>query len=259
MLRNVSELYQYRALLWSLTQRELKARYRASVLGFLWTFLNPTLQMLTYGLVFNVILRQQIRHFLFFQFVGLLPWIFFSTSVVAGATAISDRRDLLTKVRFPAQVLPATVVATNLANYLLALPLMIGLGLIYREIPNWQAVFFPLVLLIQVLFTLGAAYLVSAINVAFRDLQHIVSNVITLWFFLTPVLYEISAIPERFRKLILWFNPMASLIASYQAIFYHHQLPALKPLVYVGAISMLLLWVASQVFQHRREEFAELV
>jgi len=259
MLRNVIELYQYRALLWSLTQRELKARYRASVLGFLWTFLNPTLQMLTYGLVFNVVLRQQIRHFLFFQFVGLLPWIFFSTSVVAGATAISDRRDLLTKVRFPAQVLPATVVATNLANYLLSLPLMIGLGLIYREIPNWQAVFFPLVLLIQVLFTLGAAYLVSAINVAFRDLQHIVSNVITLWFFLTPVLYEISAIPERFRKLILWFNPMASLIASYQAIFYHHQLPALKPLVYVGAISMLLLWVASQVFQHRREEFAELV
>ena len=259
MLRNVIELYQYRALLWSLTQRELKARYRASVLGFLWTFLNPTLQMLTYGLVFNVLLRQQIKHFLFFQFVGLLPWIFFSTSVVAGATAISDRRDLLTKVRFPAQVLPATVVATNLANYLLSLPLMIGLGLIYREIPNWQVVFFPLVLVIQVLFTLGAAYLVSAINVAFRDLQHIVSNVITLWFFLTPVLYEISAIPERFRKLILWFNPMASLIASYQAIFYHHQLPALKPLVYVGAISMLLLWVASQVFQHRREEFAELV
>jgi lipopolysaccharide transport system permease protein len=259
MLRNITELYQYRALLWSLTQRELKARYRASVLGFLWTFLNPTLQMLTYGLVFNVLLRQQIRHFLFFQFVGLLPWIFFSGSIVGGASAISDRRDLLTKVRFPPQVLPATVVATNLANYLLSLPLMIALGLIYREWPSWHAVAFPIVLLIQVLFTLGVAYIVAAINVAFRDLQHIVSNVITLWFFLTPVLYELSAIPEPYRKWIIWFNPMAPLIASYQAIFYHHQLPATRPLAYVAALSTLLLWLASQLFQHRREEFAELI
>jgi lipopolysaccharide transport system permease protein len=259
MLRNITELYQYRALLWSLTQRELKARYRASVLGFLWTFLNPTLQMLTYGLVFNVLLRQQIRHFLFFQFVGLLPWIFFSASIVGGATAISDRRDLLTKVRFPPQVLPATVVATNLSNYLLSLPLMIGLGLIYREWPTWHTVLFPIVVLIQVLFTLGVAYIVSAINVAFRDLQHIVSNVITLWFFLTPVLYELAAVPEPYRHWIAVINPMAPLITAYQAIFYHHQLPALRPLAYVAAVSTLLLWFASQIFQHRREEFAELV
>jgi len=259
MIRNITELYYYRALLWSLTQRELKARYRASLLGFLWTFLNPTLQMLTYGLVFNVVLRQQIRHFLFFQFVGLLPWIFFSASVTGGATAISDRRDLLTKVRFPPQVLPATVVATNLANYLLSLPLMLALGILYREWPTWHAIMFPVILLIQVLFTLGTAYIVSAINVAFRDLQHIVSNLMTLWFFLTPVLYELSAIPERYRKLMIWLNPMTPLIASYQSIFYHHQLPALRPLAYVAAISTLLLWLASQVFQQRREEFAELV
>ena len=258
-LRHHAELNQYRALLWSLTQRELKARYRASVLGFLWTFLNPTLQMLTYGLVFNVLLRQQIRHFLFFQFVGLLPWIFFSGSVVAGATAISDRRDLLTKVRFPPQVLPATVVATNLCNYLLSLPLMVALGLLFREWPTWHAILFPIVLLIQVLLTLGVAYIVSAINVAFRDLQHIVSNVITLWFFLTPVLYELATVPEPYRHWIVRINPMAPLIVAYQAMFYHHQLPALAPLAYVAAVSIVLLWFASQVFQQRREEFAELV
>jgi lipopolysaccharide transport system permease protein len=258
MLRNFAELYQYRALLWSLTQRELKARYRASVLGFLWTFLNPTLQMLTYGLVFNVLLRQQIRHFLYFQFVGLLPWIFFSVSVASGATAINDRRDLLTKVRFPPQVLPATVVATNLINYLLSLPLMVALGLIYREWPTWHVILFPVVLLIEVLFTLGLAYIVSAINVAFRDLQHIVANLITLWFFLTPVLYQQSSIPEPYRTLLM-FNPMAPLITSYQAIFYYHQFPPLQPLAYVAVFSVLLIWVASQIFEHRREEFAELV
>src|SRR2546430_1188038 len=109
MIRNFRELYQYRALLWSLVQRELQARYRGSVLGFLWTFLNPMLQMSVYALVFKMLMRQQIEHYTYFMFIGLLPWIWFTSSVGAGASSISDRRDLLTKVRFPAQVLPATV------------------------------------------------------------------------------------------------------------------------------------------------------
>src|SRR5919201_7996 len=138
MFRNLRELYQYRALLWSLTQRELKARYRGSVLGFLWTFLNPTLLMLVYSLVFSVYTRNAIPHYTYFLFVGLLPWIWFSSSVGGGASAISDRRDLLTKVRFPAQVLPATVVATNLLNYALSLPLLLLLGLFFGVLPSWH-------------------------------------------------------------------------------------------------------------------------
>src|SRR3954454_12787431 len=124
MLRNLRELYRYRALLWALIQRELQARYRNSVLGFLWTFLNPMLHMAVYALLFKVYMRQNIPNYTYFMFIGLLPWIWFSTSIGSGASAISDRRDLLTKVRFPAQVLPAVVVTTNLLNYLFALPLM---------------------------------------------------------------------------------------------------------------------------------------
>src|SRR5215468_2376533 len=140
MLRNLRELYQYRALLWSLTLRELRARYRASVLGFLWTFLNPTLLMLAYTLVFGVFMKAQIEHYVYFLFVGLLPWIFFSTSIGVGASSISDRRDLLTKIRFPPQVLPATVVATNLVNYLLSLPLMIATPILYKVTPESDGV-----------------------------------------------------------------------------------------------------------------------
>src|SRR5689334_1150516 len=138
MLQNLRELFQYRALLGSLTQRELKARYRGSILGFFWTFLNPTLLMLVYALVFGLFMRNPIPDYPYFIFVGLLPWIFFSTSVTAGASAISDRRDLLTKVRFPAQVLPATVVATNGTNFLLSLPLMVILGLAFGVRPTWH-------------------------------------------------------------------------------------------------------------------------
>src|SRR5512140_1795503 len=145
MFRNLRELYQYRGLLLSLTQRELKARYRGSWLGFLWTFLNPTMQMAVYSLLFSVWMRQKIDHYTYFVFIGLLPWIWFTSSVVGGASAISDRRDLLTKVRFPAQVLPTTVVTTNLVNFLLAVPLLLLLGVVLGHPMTWHILLFPFV------------------------------------------------------------------------------------------------------------------
>ncbi len=265
MIRNLRELHQYRALLWSLTQRELKARYRGSVLGFLWTFLNPTLLMLVYALVFKFYMRNSMENYTYFMFVGLLPWIWFSTSVGGSASAISDRRDLLTKVRFPAQVLPATVIATNLINYALSLPLMFGLGAIFGIWPTWHMVFFPFVMAVQLLFTMGLSYVISALNVGFRDLQHIVSNIITLWFFLTPVLYSSNQVLQKAAEhpvlvnVLLYGNPMAVLIRSYQAIFYDHVTPELVPLVGVLALSVVLLWFSAHVFETRREEFAELI
>lgn len=265
MLRNLRELHQYRALLWSLTQRELKARYRGSVLGFLWTFLNPTLLMLVYSLIFSVYMRSAMQFYTYFLFIGLLPWLWFSTSVGGGASAISERRDLLTKVRFPAQVLPATVVATNLINYLLALPLMLALGAFYGVYPSWHVVAFPLVVFIQLLFTLGLSYLISALNVGFRDLQHIVSNLLTLAFFLTPILYSSRDVEAKLaqypvvRDAFLYGNPMAVLVRSYQAIFYDHALPPMLPLLGVLGLSVALLWVSSYVFESRRDEFAELI
>jgi lipopolysaccharide transport system permease protein len=259
MIRNLQELWQYRALLWNLTQRELKARYRGSALGFLWTFVNPLLLMGVYALVFGIIQRNTIPHYTYFVFVGLLPWLWFGSSVGSGASTISDRRDLLTKVRFPAQVLPTTVVATNLVNYLLSLPLMVGLGGLVGIWPDVHALAFPLVLLVQLVFTLAVTFIVSALNVRFRDLQHIVANVLTLWFFVTPVLYIPNAVPEVARRLYLIANPMAVIITSYQGMFYEHRWPHWRALALVTAGSLLLFAVAASVFETRREEFAELV
>ncbi|MET0402442.1 MAG: ABC transporter permease [Cystobacter sp.] len=259
MLRNLRELYQYRGLLLSLTQRELKARYRNSVLGFLWTFLNPMLQMAVYTLLFSVYMRQKLEAYTFFVFVGLLPWIWFSSSLGAGASSISDRRDLLTKVRFPAQVLPATVVVTNLINYLLSLPLMVVLGLFFGRYPTWHVVAFPVVLLIQLCVTLALSYLISALNVFFRDLQQIVTNLLTLWFFVTPIFYQSLTIPAHVRTLAVLLNPMAVMVTSYQAIFYEQRLPDAMPLLLWMAIALVLLLFASELFERRREEFAEFV
>ncbi|MGQ0506054.1 MAG: ABC transporter permease [Myxococcaceae bacterium] len=254
MIRNLRELYQYRALVSSLTVRELKARYRASLLGFLWTFLNPTLHMLVYVLMFTVVLKQGMPNYPYFLFVGLLPWICFSTTLVAGTSTISDRRDLLTKVRFPAQVLPATVVAANLANYVLSLPLLVALGGAYGIWPTWHVVLFPVILGIQTLFTLALTYLLSALNVAFRDLQHIVATLVMLAFFLTPVLWPMT--PDK--AWIEYANPMAAIVLAYRSIFLDHALPPLRPLAAVGLFSLALLWLSALIFEHRREEFAEL-
>lgn len=264
MIRNLRELYQYRALLWSLTQRELKARYRGSVLGFLWTFLNPTLLMLVYALIFGTFMKQAIPNYTYFMFVGLLPWIWFSTAIGAGASVISERRDLLTKVRFPAQVLPTTVVATNFINYLLALPLMVGLGFFCGVHFTVEVVAFPLILIAQMMFTVGLLFIVSALNVAFRDLQHIVNNILTLTFFATPVIYPLTTlldanINQGLKNLLLYGNPMAILIGGYQAIFYRHAWPNFEWLGIVGGVSLILLWISSYIFERRREEFAELV
>jgi lipopolysaccharide transport system permease protein len=259
MIRLIRELYQYRGLLLSLVQRELKARYRGSFLGFLWTFLNPTLHMMVYALLFTVVMRQNTPRYAFFMFVGLLPWIWFSSSISGGASAISDRRDLMTKVRFPAQVLPTTVVVTNLCNYVLSLPLMLALGIImYGDWPTWHVIVFPVVLVIQLIFTLALTYILAAINVTFRDLQHIVTNLLTMWFFGTPVLYPLTNLQDpSLRTALAVFNPMSSIITSYQAIFYEHRLPDLVPLLGLGVFSVALLWSASMIFESRREEFAE--
>ena len=266
MIRNLTELYQYRALLIALSIRELKARYRASVLGFLWTFLNPTLNMFVYVLVFGMVLRSGVPNYAYYLFTGLLPWIFFSSSLLSGTSSISDRRDLLTKVRFPAQVLPATVVLTNLINFLLSLPLLLGLGLFFGVLPSWHIVFLVPVLLVQTFFTLALTYFFAALNVAFRDLQHIVTNLVQMAFFLTPVLWDLKSIPaiagltkEQSQQLVVQLNPMASVIASWRDIFYEQKVPAWQPLVTVAAISLVVMWIATWVFERRREEFAELV
>jgi lipopolysaccharide transport system permease protein len=259
MIRNFRELYQYRALLWSLTTRELRARYRGSTLGFLWTFLNPALLMAVYSLVFRGAMRQEVEHYTLFLFVGLLPWIWFSSSLIAGAASLSDRRDLLTKVRFPPQVLPATTVLVNGLNFLLTLPLVLVLSLASDVQPTWHALLVPVLIAVQGLFTLALTYALSAANVTFRDVQQIVGNVLTLAFFLTPILYPSSKMPEQYQRLVLYLNPMAAIASAYQDLLYYHRLFDYRPLLSATAFGVVLMALASAYFGRNREHFAELV
>ncbi len=259
MVRNLSELFQYRALLWALTSRELKARYRGSALGILWTLLNPLMLMGVYALLFTVYMRVQMEHYTYFMFVGLLPWIWFSTAIGAGAGSVCERRDLLTKVRFPPQVLPATVVVSNGINYLVSLPLLVGLMVLSGVTPSRYALLLPVLWLIQLALTLGLSYLVAAATVVFRDLQQIVTNLLTLIFFLTPVLYPSTNVPEQYRALSVYANPMASLVTCYHDVLYYQRAPDPLALLSAGGAALVLLAIASAFFERQREDFAELV
>jgi lipopolysaccharide transport system permease protein len=269
MIKNLIELYQYRALLSALSMRELKARYRASILGFLWTFLNPTLSMAVYWLVFDRLMARGggKEAFPYFIFSGLLPWIYFSSSILGGTTAISDRKDLLTKVRFPAQVLPATVVLTNLLNLAFSIPLLVALGVVFNHFPTWHLVLLIPVVLVQTFLTLAITYLLAALNVAFRDLQHIVASILQLAFFLTPILWDLGQMSPLLQMtaaesqaLVQVVNPMAPLIEAWHDIFYRHQGPAdWNPLLTVAIESLVIMIISAAIFERRREEFAELI
>jgi lipopolysaccharide transport system permease protein len=202
------------------------------------------------------------------MFVGLLPWIWFSNSMGAGTSSLSGKRDLITRVKFPPQVLPAVTILSELCNYLLALPLMLGLGLLSGLPPGPVVLLFPLVLLLQALFTFSVVLVTSAFNVFYRDLQHVLGNILTLWFFLVPVLYPASSIPERHalwswsvpvRPLVVGADPMAVFITSYQSLFYYGRLPDFRALAASAAVSVVLLAIAIALFERRRDEFAEFV
>jgi lipopolysaccharide transport system permease protein len=257
MIENLTELYQYRALLLSLISRDLKVRYRGSALGFLWTFINPLILMGIYTLVFSVYMRSAMPNYSYFMLCGLLPWLWFSGSVSGGASSISDRRDLISKVRFPPQILPMTVIGSALMNYLFSLPILMAFAFGLGVKVGLPLVAFPLIVIVQTIFTAGLVYFLASANVMFRDLQHIVPNIISFVFFLTPIIYPIEQIPERYRQFVAIANPIAALLMGYQDIFYYDRWPRFVPLAAVAGLGVVLFALGSIYMAYKRENFAE--
>lgn len=259
MSRSLREIWAFRNLIKALVLRHLATRYRGSVLGFLWSFLNPLCLIAVYALVFKYYIRfEQVENYTLFMFVGLLPWIWFSSSLIEAASSISSGGSLITKAMFPPQVLPLVVVLTNLINYLLSLPLLFGFMLFSGIYISPSAILFIPVVFIELVFLVGLSFAISAINVRYRDVQHIIGNLLTLWFFLCPILYPINSVPEAFRFTLV-LNPIAIFTQMYHQILFDGVFPSYKHLAYVFVVSFVVLYLGIKIFDHFREEFAELV
>lgn len=230
MIRKLRELFQYRELVENLIVRDLKVRYKHSVLGFVWSLLNPLLLMVVFTVVFTVMLpNYTIPKFPVFVLCALLPWTFFNTAVMSALNSIVHNGHLIKKVYFPREILPAATVLSNFVNFLLSLPVLFLFILIFRLPLTIWLVYLPIIMLVQVAFTMGVAFILATLNVFYRDTGVIMEVVMQAWFFLTPIFYPADLLPEwkvlwgislPVRRLTYILNPMASIIASYRSVLY---------------------------------------
>ncbi len=259
MIRFFVELWKSRALVAALVKRSLAARYRGSALGLIWTILNPLFLMAVYTLVFQFYLRfDGIAHYPVFVFCGLLPWIWLTQSIGEAAVSVSGSGHLITKSMFPAQVLTVVPVISGAINYLFSLPVLLIVALALGMQLPFTSVALLGIVAIQLVFLCGIGFLVAALNVQFRDVQHLIGHVFSLLFFLTPIVYPASQVPERFAW-ILKLNPVALLVRMYHDVIYTGVIPGLHVWAAAGAMALVVLVVGVLTFEAHRESFAELL
>ena len=197
MIAQIKELYAYREMIVSLVRKDLRGRYKGSVLGFLWTFINPLFQLVVYTLVFSYILKSNIDKYYLYLFVALIPWIFFSASITGGAASVVAQKDLVKKIYFPRQVIPISYVTSCFVNMLLCF-IVIFVVVLFSGIRLSIAglLCLPVVMVVEYLLALGMALLCSAVTVYFKDLEHILGIISMAWMYLTPIMYDKSIVPE---------------------------------------------------------------
>ena len=264
--KRVGELLRYRELVRNLVIRDLKARYKNSVLGFLWSLLNPLLMMLVFTVVFTVMLPSNVPNYPVFVLCALLPWNWFAGSLNGGINSVVGNANLVKKVYFPREALPLSVVLAQGVNFLLALPALFAMMLVFRIPFTAWLLLLPVVMLVQLVFSLGIALFVAALNVFFRDTGVIMEVLLQAWFFLTPVVYDIMVLPESklilghdvdVRRAAFILNPMASIIANYRVILYWGSPPAFDFLIRTVVTSLVILVVGYWFFIRVAGRFGE--
>lgn len=258
LIKRLKELWNFRELTYTFVARDLKARYRGTVLGFLWSFFDPLLNMAVLWFVFGVIFARGGKDFPIFLLIGILPWSFFASSVNQGAHAISGNSGLIKKIYLPREVFPLSIVLANLIHFLLAL-LVLGVVLPFVSVKIslvGLVLFFPLLLFLNVLFNYGAALFSSALSVYFRDFPFIIESLLRVWYFATPIFYSLEMIPERFR-LIYLLNPLASTVTAYRQILMEGVIPHYSLLILLASISLFALVFGWLVFEKLQRGFAE--
>jgi len=262
MLSNLVKLGRYRALIQTLVVRDLKARYRGSVLGFFWSFFNPALLLFIYTFVFTKVLPSShppdMEPFALFMFCGILPWTWFSSSLLESSNTLIAGGNLIKKVLFPAEVLPIVTVLANMVHFFLGLPILAAFVIYYqRPVDPVELLWFPVIVLVQLVLTTGLAMFLSALTVHFRDLKDLLGNILTLWFFATPIIYSIEMAPPDMRPW-LNLNPMTHLMRSYQEVlFFERPLGHQKWLAGLGVASVVVFLAGYFVFDRLRDSFAE--
>lgn len=259
-MRALRELYQYRELLKTNIKKDIRGRYKGSVLGVLWTFLNPLLQVFVYYIVFPYLMRgAAIPNYLVYLITGLIPWTFFLTTVSQGTTAIKANAGILKKVYFPREILLFSQVCSGWVNFMISCIIILIFCLIFGVGISIQLLVVPLISLIEGLLILGIIFILSAVNVYVQDIEYIVQFVLNMLFYGTPVLYSLSQFSGANHILysLIAYNPVTILIDAYRDCFLYHVWPNWIGLGAVLLLSVIVIIVGRMVFRKLERGFAE--
>lgn len=262
MIAELSALVARRELLADLSWRDLRSRYKGSALGFAWHFVMPLSQLLVFWVLFGVLFGVRPltatgeQPYAIFLFVGLLPWTYFANTLSAGAASIVANAAIVKKVRLPLQLLPASAALSSLVNFLLTLVVLAAVLAIFGPRHPEGAVYLPALAIVQTIVGLGLAYLLAALNVFFRDVQHILGVVLMAWYFLTPVLFPVSIVADRpTEHALLYLNPMTAVIVGYQRALLDGLSPEWAALLWPAAFGVLAFVVGFAYFERAKDDF----
>ncbi len=253
----MQSLFRYRELIRNLVLKDLKLKYRDSVLGFLWSLANPLLLILVYSFVFGHILRGGPPNFAYFLMVGILPWNFLAQSLMMCTGSILDNGNLIRKVALPMEVFPVATVLFNLAQYVCALIVFFPMAWLFFKVPvAWSWINFLPVLALQILFTLGLCFFISAATVFYRDVRHFTEIFLMLSFWLTPIIYDVQSAPATLKK-VLYMNPFSYFILGYQDALYRNTFSSPEQWLAITSLAIVSVAAGYTLFMVCKARFAE--
>jgi len=263
MIRKIKELYKCRELIFSLAAKDLKARYKNAVIGFGWTLLNPLALMITFYVIFGLIFPiTRVEKYPLFLLCGLLPWTFFTVSLSEATTSIVSNANLIRKTYFPREVIPISVTLAKLINFLLSLIILFVFILIFKIRLSFAILWLPLIILIQLVFTIGLSLIVSSLHVCYRDVRYLMDILLRVWFFATPIIYSLSHVKNRLPSKIFplyLLNPMTGITLAYHNILLYGQGPHLLALTIAAVVSVITLILGFFIFRKYERIFADMV
>lgn len=250
----------YHELLSELTIREIKQRYKQSILGYAWVILNPFFQMIVMAFVFSIVMRIPNLGvpYSIFLYAGLLPWTLFANSLTSAVNVLVANAGLITKIYFPREIFVASTILAKIVDFLLASTIFIVFLIYYQTPLTWHMLWIIPIFIIQQLFTYGLALLLAAANLFYRDIQYLFGLVILVWMYLTPVIYTTELFPEKYRW-IFQINPMAVIINAYRQVILAGGMPNLVSLALALLVSLMILLIGYKIFKKLEGVFADIV
>jgi len=254
MIKFFLDCYRYRELIWALALKELRVRYKRSVLGFVWALLNPALLMLVLTAVFSVLMRFKVPHYSIFLLSMLLPWTFFSQALAYSVESIVSNGDLLKKVRVPRLVFPVAALVSNIINFLLSMVPLLLLVVAVRFPVHWTWLYLPVPMLGLFLFTLGVAFALATANVFYRDVSHVIQVLLSAWFYFCPIIYSVDFVPAKYRW-IFHLNPLVYVLNGFRLSIYYGLLPSAQSAALSLGFGFVTLAMGYAIFRRHEQSF----